>query len=294
MIFDCFTFFNELDVLEARLNELHNVVDRFVIVEATETFQGKSKPLYFSDNRDRFKAFDDKITHIVVEFPSRNLMTAVCTNPSDENWAREHYQRDQISRGLIEAKPDDLIIVSDVDEIIKAEALTAAISSRSKNELTIFLMAIFFGTAAHRNPNGVWQKGSRMIAYRQFTGAQRLRRTRLSASRSFGSGTLGRLHTRLWNWQNTGIGGPIRTVENAGWHFTSMGDWQAYRTKISAYSHSEFLSGELFKDQSKFAERLQNLSRNVSLLELPLFIQKNPERFGFAKLEASDGGIQTT
>lgn len=287
MIFDCFTFFNELDILEVRLNELYNVVDRFVLVEATETFQGNPKPLYFSENRGRFKAFADKITHIVVEFPARDLRGHVSTSPMDENWAREHYQRDQIARGLVDATPDDLIIVSDVDEIVKAEALKEAVASRSKNELTVFLMAFFWGTPAHRNTTAVWDKGSRMVAYRQFTSGQRLRRTRIQASRSFGNGALGRLHTRLWNWHNTGINAPIRTVDDAGWHITSFGDWQSYRDKISAYSHSEFLGGELYESQSKFEERLQNLSSNVSMMDLPLFIQNNPERFGIVQRAVS-------
>ena len=57
MIYDCFTFFNELDLLEIRLNVLRDVVDRFVLVEAGETHTGKRKPLYFRENAARFAAF---------------------------------------------------------------------------------------------------------------------------------------------------------------------------------------------------------------------------------------------
>lgn len=56
MIIDCFTFFNELDVLEIRLRELDGVVDRFVLVEATLTHQGKPKPLLYAENKERFAA----------------------------------------------------------------------------------------------------------------------------------------------------------------------------------------------------------------------------------------------
>ena len=69
MIFDCFTFFNELDILEIRLNEMAPMVDRFVLVEARKTFQGADKPLYFDQNKARFTPFLDKIEHVIVDFP---------------------------------------------------------------------------------------------------------------------------------------------------------------------------------------------------------------------------------
>ena len=66
-VFDCFTFFNELDVLEIRLAELDPLVDHFVIVEATRTFTAKPKPLYFADNRKRYDRYAHKIIHVVVD-----------------------------------------------------------------------------------------------------------------------------------------------------------------------------------------------------------------------------------
>ena len=56
-LFDCFTFFNELDPLELRLRELDALVHRFVLVEAPQTFTGRPKPLHFKLNRDRFEPF---------------------------------------------------------------------------------------------------------------------------------------------------------------------------------------------------------------------------------------------
>ena len=66
MIYDCFPFFNELDLLEIRLNELSGVVDRFVLSEAELTHNGDRKPLYFNEHKDRFAKFADKIIHIIV------------------------------------------------------------------------------------------------------------------------------------------------------------------------------------------------------------------------------------
>ena len=66
-VFDCFPFFNELDVLEIRLAELDALVDHFVIVEATRTHTGKPKPLYFADNRKRYDRYAHKIIHVVAD-----------------------------------------------------------------------------------------------------------------------------------------------------------------------------------------------------------------------------------
>ena len=62
-VFDVFLFFNELDLLEVRLNLLYPFVDHFVINEATKTFSGLDKPLYYLENKDRFEKFQDKIIH---------------------------------------------------------------------------------------------------------------------------------------------------------------------------------------------------------------------------------------
>ena len=73
MIYDCFIFFNELELLELRLNELAGVVDKFVLVEATRTFTNEPKPLFFQENRARFREFDSRIIHVVVaDSPSHN------------------------------------------------------------------------------------------------------------------------------------------------------------------------------------------------------------------------------
>lgn len=119
-IYDCFTFYNELDLLEIRLDELSNSVDIFVIVEANVTFQGKDKPLYFYDNRRRFAKYADKIRHVVVED-----VAAI-----DDPWQREWAQRNAIKRGLGDAEDGDSVIVSDVDEIVRASTIESAASVR--------------------------------------------------------------------------------------------------------------------------------------------------------------------
>jgi len=105
-IYDCFTFFNELDLLEIRLNELNEVVDYFVIVEANKTQTGKDKEYYFEKSKSRFKRFEEKIIHLKINMP-----------PTKNFWVMENYQRDCILKGLKNCKDEDIILISDLDEI---------------------------------------------------------------------------------------------------------------------------------------------------------------------------------
>src|SRR6266446_2702387 len=114
MIYDCFTFFNELELLEIRLNELDNVVDKFVLVEGTVTFTNQPKELFFKDNSHLFKKFLPKIIHIIV-----NDSPNVFANP----WLIEEYQFNSILKGLTKAKKNDTILLSCVDEIPNADVI---------------------------------------------------------------------------------------------------------------------------------------------------------------------------
>ena len=132
MIYDCFTFFNELDLLEIRLNTLDKVVDKFVLVESIYTFQNNNKELFFDNNKSRFLKFKDKIIHIVVEELPDNL-----TGDYYDSWKIEYYQRNAISIGLKSAKLNDVIIISDLDEIPKPELI---LKYANKSNICFFLL----------------------------------------------------------------------------------------------------------------------------------------------------------
>ncbi len=104
--YDAFLFFNEMDILEIRLNNLDPFVDKFVLVESPQTFSGKLKPLWFQENKKRFEKFLYKI--IRIEAPKSNFV-----NP----WDRETFQRNMLLVGLKDCAPNDIIMVGDVDEI---------------------------------------------------------------------------------------------------------------------------------------------------------------------------------
>ncbi len=126
MIYDGFTFYNELELLEIRLNELDHLVDRFILVEADVTFTGKKKPLFFQENKHLFERFLPKIIHVVVsDMPG-----------GKDPWVRERFQRNCIARGIPkDAKDTDLLIVSDLDEIPKASAIAKALPITSPKAL---------------------------------------------------------------------------------------------------------------------------------------------------------------
>ncbi|RUP00625.1 hypothetical protein [Hyphomicrobium sp.] len=280
VIYDCFTFYNELDLLEVRLHELYDVVDRFVLVEAKQTFQGKPKPLHFNDNKAAFARYADKITHIVVDFPEGDLAAGLTTRPQNDKWARQHYQRDQISRGLTDAAPDDLIIVSDVDEIISAQKLREAIRTRRPHDLTIFEMPIYTGLVNRRVKNTMWEKGPRMIEFSDFPGAEHLRLTKMCASMRLGNNPLSRFYTRYQNYMLQHVPNRIRIIPNSGWHMTSIGGWDRFREKMGAISGNDRANCEEFRSQQAFEKSLAESTTVVHASELPKFIQSNPERFG--------------
>lgn len=128
--YDIFTFNSELDLLELRLNILNDYVDYFVIVEATETFSGVEKPLYYELNKDRYSEFHHKIIHHIITDTPNGFSDINCDqamlklasasdNVTNEHlcWLKEFYQKESIKNALTDLDDDDICYISDVDEI---------------------------------------------------------------------------------------------------------------------------------------------------------------------------------
>jgi len=110
-IYDCFSYWDEDLLLDLRLNILNDYVDYFVIVEGNKTWQNNSKKLRF--DIQKFSKFKNKIIYIPVE-----------DMPDGDNpYLRENFQRNCITRGLKKSSPDDLILISDLDEIPNPKVL---------------------------------------------------------------------------------------------------------------------------------------------------------------------------
>ena len=121
-MFDCFPFGGELELLRLRLELLDDVVDHFVLAEAPTTFSGIPKPLFYQDHRDEFAAWNGKIIHVVVD-------DMPVPDPTTNNrWPPERFQRRALTRGLADADPDDLVLISDVDELIDPTAVSGPLS----------------------------------------------------------------------------------------------------------------------------------------------------------------------
>jgi len=216
-VFDGFTFFNELDLLELRLEELYDVVDGFILVESPWTFQHRPKPLHFLENRERFVRFADKIIHVVAE-----------ELRPQSTWHQEWYQRDMILRGLEEGgleegrlggggNDEDLIFISDVDEIPSRGAVEAVRSSPLLASRLSSLVMHNHSCFMDFRSNLRWQKASVLpVGLARRLGAEYARC--LSGTRYEG------------------------VLFDAGWHYSWLGGIETVIAKFQAYSHVEMAS----------------------------------------------------
>ncbi len=237
MTYDCFTFFNELDLLEIRLNVLNDVVDRFVLVEATKTFSGHNKPLYFNQNRDRFKDFLPKIVHVIVDDYPR-FVTA---------WTYESHQRNCIIRGLADPKPDDVILISDLDEIPNPVLVE---QYRNTPGIKLFHQAMYyyyFNYLCHTTP--IWRCGTKMLFYKDFLTFDE--RYKVAYSEYLPEENN---HGVTINKVRHLYGADV-VVPNGGWHFSYLGKVDSIVEKLKSFSHQELNVGNNF-DASVVADRI--------------------------------------
>lgn len=208
-VYDCFTFFNELDLLEIRLHELYNVVDWFVIAEANMSHSGNPKEYVLESNWERFSQFHNKIRYLKIDdFPKTN-----------NSWVREKFQRDSILRGLTDLNPDDLVIVSDLDEIPRAEIVEAIKEDENKYERYVLQVPLF----RYKFNFLKWYQpviNNQMIVTRGhvFTNPERERD-----------------YTHAW----LPPAPDVVYLPHAGWHFSYLGDDKNAVHKIQNFAHTE-------------------------------------------------------
>ncbi len=270
MIYDCFTFFSELDLLEIRLHELSDVVDIFMLSEATRTHSGLSKPLYYDENREMFAEFNDRIVHVVVDdmpMTHEEIMKSKIQDVSwlesnyqvEDNWVRERHQRNAIMRALTGCDPEDVIMISDVDEIPRASTIVSILSNLCPGS-----------TALHQSLNTYfinWQ-----CTNMDWYGTKILRRRDISTL------SQDRFHTRATCY-----------IENGGWHFGYVGGLDRIKSKIKAYAHQEFNLSEILDGiESRINNRLDGIGRQyryeiipVNESTIPKYILENLEKFDY-------------
>ena len=235
-VYDAILFFNELDILEIRLNTLDPVVDYFIISESTKTHSGLPKPLYFQENRDRFKKFEHKIIHQVLEdtpddylnlsedSAKNELQRLVFEKVNRGDWwphdvpsyGRDTYEKEAVLCAMGNCKPDDLILFSDADEIPNPETLKLVLENfNSKNIYNFKQRMFFYYFNCEKEDNWV---GNTLLTFEKFK--------ELSACE---------LRVR-----RRGI-----FVEDGGWHFSFMGGAERIKQKIESYGEQSLNTPEI-------------------------------------------------
>jgi beta-1,4-mannosyl-glycoprotein beta-1,4-N-acetylglucosaminyltransferase len=275
-IYDCFAFFNELDVLELRLRELWDVVDHFVVVEATRSFQKKEKPLFFEQNKERFREFESKIIHVVVDrFPTFWTKFRPVTT-----WHYEIHQREAILKGLVDASPDDLVIVSDLDEIPLPEKVREYSSLSGIRVFEQFQSYYFLNYVCTH----IYDYEGRAVAQRNRDGYGRWRGSVMLEKKLIKNIEETRRH-------RDHEGPHITVIPDGGWHFSFMGGIEKVMYKIDSWAHVEYnneryntrerviqsiLDGrDIFQGSSRY--ELKDLE--TSGLPFPAEIRRNPNRW---------------
>jgi beta-1,4-mannosyl-glycoprotein beta-1,4-N-acetylglucosaminyltransferase len=277
-IYDCFNFFNELDILELRFNILYEHVDWFVIVESSVTHSGEEKPFYFEENKGRYSNFLDKIIYYKVydtptdfinlpksEDKEVNNIYKFITNldnrwfdrNSQPDYGRDFFQKECQRRPLIECSGEDVIMFSDVDEIPNPDILEDLedLDLDSKiYRLNQHMYYYYFNVS--KDPG--WY-GTRLMKYKNLEGKS------LNDIRG---------HNHLSD-----------PIHNAGWHFSFMGGEEMVRKKLISYSARDLAGDRVLSSvYSNIKNNIDPFFRGgLTLVDIdstyPKYILNNLEKF---------------
>ena len=228
-IFDCFMYFDEEQVLDLRLNVLYQNVDYFVIVESTYNHKGEKRNLLF--NSKKFEKFSDKIIYLVYDkIPQLVEPIKETDNEKEKDGKyimnalyRENAQRDFILEGLKSAKKDDLILISDVDEIPKLSSINL---NQIKNEIILFKQDMFYYKYNLSLPNFKWT-GTKAVKRKNLVSPQWLRNVK---DRKY---PFYRVDTFFSDKKYINI----QIINDGGWHFSNIKSPEMIEHKLRSYLH---------------------------------------------------------
>ena len=227
MVYDCIPFFNELDILNLRLHVLDPYVDKFIIEEATVTFSGEPKELCFEKNKEMFREFLPKIEYIVVDNSPVNTTTHL----------RDKFQKNALEKGLADAGEEDMIILSDVDEIPNPKVIQELKKHFDPDKVYHLAQRMFY---CYINMEEV--SGNLLSITGEFPGVERRMwlGTKIFAKRSIPKDGIIQLREAEVTAENA-----VR-VADGGWHFGYMGSChetdvsRRVGTKVVAAAHQEY------------------------------------------------------
>jgi len=237
-IFDSFIFYNEIDLLNYRLNILDKYIDKFILVESKYTFSGKPKKLFYLENRHLFENFNSKIIHIVLEdapfkYPNVNYK-------KNQQWSNEYFQRIKIIDGINKINninDDDIILTSDVDEIPNPNILKKIhdnLLDYDRENLNKLALDMYYYNLNLRLGEGQNWHGIKLFNYKT------LKNLNLTFQQ-----------IRVWEHTNH-----VPIIPSGGWHLSYFGNVDFIINKIKSYSHQEFNNNNLINDE------LQNKIKN--------------------------------
>jgi beta-1,4-mannosyl-glycoprotein beta-1,4-N-acetylglucosaminyltransferase len=249
MIYDCFTFFNELELLKIRLEELSPYVDYFVISEGDKTHSGKKKEFNFLKNKALFKKWKKKIIYLKVNMPKLTLLDKalikiektplyflarwITINFGLGRWHLENFQRTALISGLINANEKDIIMVSDLDEIPSPDSILEGMKGIKKNQIIKFRQQMFYYFLNGKSQE-IWT-GTKMCTYE--TLKKRLRNNpqflRVLPIKD-------RVIQKIFPKKRD-----ISFIQNGGWHFSYLGGIEKIKTKREALAHTEISDKKL-------------------------------------------------
>ncbi|MBQ6786579.1 MAG: glycosyl transferase GT17 family protein [Lachnospiraceae bacterium] len=237
MVYDCFQFFNELDMLKIRLNVMSPIVDKFVISEATETFSGLKKPLYYEENKEMFAEFQDKIIHVVVD-----------DTPEGFTHDRDTFQKNAVTRGLKDCTDEDIVIFSDLDEIPNPEKIKEILKDFQQDKIYHFAQRLFY---CYLNMEEV--SGNLLSYAGEFEGVERKKwiGSKMCSYKLLREQNLLLGELRFPERKEIGI-----RVEDGGWHFGYMGGHgekdvqKRVKEKVVSAAHQEYNSRRVLSQVS--------------------------------------------
>ena len=243
MIYDCFPFFNEFDLLDMRFKILNDYVDKFVLVEADAAYNSKPKPFYFEENKRRFYPYINKIIHISVDNMPK----------SQDTWVNEHFLRNQISRGLAGCNPNDIVIISDVDEIPNPDAIKNYIPGSGINML---IQSLHYYYLDYRCAVINKRKADRWFLYDA---------ARICQFKDIRSD----IQTIRTGWRYK----LCPQIMNGGWHFTHTGGVKSILEKLEALADKQYDDAR-FKDEKRLIKCIEEnkdlFGRNYKYVKVPI------------------------
>ena len=259
-IYDCFQYFNEDHMVDLRMNILDPYVDFFVISESTKTHQGQNKKINFDIKN--FPQFKDKIKFLVADYDKKINFE----NHTGGESIIEQHQRNYLINGLKDASPDDLIILSDSDEIPDL----SKIKNINRNKKFIaFSQKMFMYKLNLLNVEESDWIGSKITKKKNISSMQDLRNLKFK-------------NYPFWRIDKRHL-----QIIEGGWHFSFLQTPGQILKKVKSFSHGEF-NNSLLNENSIEEKILKNediFNRGFTLKRIdlnenfPKYIYNNQEKF---------------